>query len=92
MHRLKAESAILLGEAEGARRYFETAMAWYDKTVDRPELALSRLGLAELLLDHYPEEHAAAIEHLDLAIAEFRDMRMQPALERALGRRGLLKA
>jgi hypothetical protein len=31
-------------------------------------------------------------EHLDFAIAEFRDMKMQPALERALGRRGLLKA
>ncbi len=26
------------------------------------------------------------------AIAEFQDMKMQPALERALGRRGLLKA
>jgi hypothetical protein len=25
-------------------------------------------------------------------VAEFRDMKMQPALERALGRRGLLKA
>jgi hypothetical protein len=36
--------------------------------------------------------HDAAIEHLDFAIAEFRDMKMQPALERALGRRGLLKA
>jgi hypothetical protein len=32
----------------------------------------------------------AAIEHLDFA--EFQDMKMQPALERALGRRGLLKA
>jgi len=29
-----------------------------------------------------------AIEHLDFAIAEFQDMKMQPAL----GRRGLLKA
>ncbi len=34
----------------------------------------------------------AAIEPLDFAIAEFQDMKMQPALERALGRRGLLKA
>ena len=51
-----------------------------------------RLELAELLLDHYPDEHDAAIEHLDFAIAEFQDMKMQPALERALGRRGLLKA
>ena len=50
------------------------------------------IDLAELLLDHYPDEHDAAIEHLDFAIAEFQDMKMQPALERALGRRGLLKA
>jgi hypothetical protein len=58
----------------------------------RPELALSRLGLAELLLEHYPDERDAAIEHLDFAIAEFREMKMQPALERALRHRGLLKA
>ena len=45
-----------------------------------------------MLLDHYPDERDAAIEHLDFAIAEFQDMKMQPALERALGRRGLLKA
>ncbi len=42
--------------------------------------------------DHNPDEHDTAIEHLDFAIAEFQDMKMQPALERALGRRGLLKA
>ena len=58
----------------------------------RPEIAHTRLSLAELLLDHYPDEHDAAIEHLDFAIAEFQDMKMQPALEQALGRRGLLKA
>ena len=57
-----------------------------------PELTLSRLGLAELLLEHYPDERDAAIEHLDFAIAEFQDMKMQPALERALRHRGLLKA
>jgi hypothetical protein len=32
------------------------------------------------------------IKHFDFAVAEFHDMKMQPALERALGRRGLLKA
>ena len=51
----------------------------------RPELALSRLGLAELLLEHYPDEKADALEHLDFAIGEFREMKMQPSLERALG-------
>jgi hypothetical protein len=33
-----------------------------------------------------------AQEHLDFAIAEFREMKMQPALERAMSHRGLLKA
>jgi DNA-binding NarL/FixJ family response regulator len=47
--------------------------------------ALARLDLAELLLWHYPHESAAALEQLDLATAEFRAMRMQPALQRALG-------
>ncbi|MFC1947656.1 tyrosine-type recombinase/integrase [Chloroflexota bacterium] len=57
-----------------------------------PELALSRLGLAELLLDHYPDEKAEALEHLDFAIKEFREMKMQPSLERALRRKDILKA
>jgi hypothetical protein len=53
---------------------------------------LTHLGVAELLLEHYPEERDIAIEHLDFAISEFREMKMQPALERALRHRGLLKA
>jgi class 3 adenylate cyclase len=53
----------------------------------RPELALSRLGLAELLLDHDPAGRAEAIEHLDFAVGELREMKMQPALERALKRK-----
>ena len=57
-----------------------------------PELALTRLDLAELLLDHYPDERAEAIEHLDFAINEFRDMKMQPSLERGLGRKQVLGA
>ena len=39
----------------------------------RPEIALTRLGLAELLFEHYPDEAAEAQEHLDFAIAEFRE-------------------
>src|SRR5262249_10842373 len=35
-------------------------------------------------LRHYPREQAEAFEHLDTATAELRDMKMQPALERAL--------
>jgi len=58
----------------------------------RPEIALTRLQLAELLLEHYPQEKSEAIGHLDFAFAEFRDMKMQPSLERALRHKEILKA
>ena len=86
------DAAALLGLSEKARSFYELAEQQCHNIRFRPELALSRLGLAELLLDHYPQEREAAIEHLDFAIAELRDMKMRPALECALGRRGLLKA
>jgi len=57
-----------------------------------PEIALTRLQLAELLLEHYPEEKSDAPEHLDFAIAEFREMKMQPSLERALRHKEILGA
>ena len=50
----------------------------------RPEEALTRLQLVELLLHHYPEERTEALEHLDAALAEFQEMKMQPSLERAM--------
>ena len=58
----------------------------------RPEVALTWLQLAELLLEHYPRERAEALEHLDFAIAEFCEMKMQPALKRALRHKDILKA
>jgi hypothetical protein len=58
----------------------------------RPELALTRLQLAELLLEHYPDEKAEAIDYLDFAIKGFREMKMQPSLERALRKKKILKA
>ncbi|MFC1947349.1 zinc ribbon domain-containing protein [Chloroflexota bacterium] len=58
----------------------------------RPDLDLSHLGLAELLLDQSPEEKDEALEHLDFAIKEFREMKMQPSLEMALRRKDILKA
>jgi len=57
----------------------------------RREIPLTRLELAELLLEHYPDEKAEALEHLDFAIGEFREMKMQPALERALKQKENLK-
>jgi hypothetical protein len=40
----------------------------------------------------YPDEKAEALKHLDFAIGEFKEMKMQPALERALKQRETLKA
>ena len=72
--------------------HYDKALELMGKIRFRPEVALAHLELAELLLDHYPEERAEALEHLDFAITELRDMKMQPALERALSRREILKA
>ena len=40
----------------------------------------------------HPDEREKPMELLNFAIAEFREMKMQPSLERALRHRGLLKA
>jgi tetratricopeptide (TPR) repeat protein len=85
-------AAALLGRPEEARKYYEEALKITTKMRFRPEVALTRLQLAELLLEHYPDEKAEALEHLDFAIKESRDMKMQPSLERALRRKEILKA
>ncbi len=90
MGRLLGAAAALLGEPDKARGYYHQAIEVCTKVRFRPELALTRLQLAELLLDHYPAERAEAIAHLDFAIAECRYMQMAPSLERALRRRELL--
>jgi tetratricopeptide (TPR) repeat protein len=85
-------AAALLGRYEEARKHYQEAIRVCTGMRFRPELALTRLQLAELLLEHYPKERAEALEHLDFAIAEFRDMKMQPSLERALRHKEILKA
>jgi len=85
-------AAALLGRPEEARKYYQEALKVATEMRFRPEIALTRLQLAELLLEHYPEERAQALEHLDFAIAEFRDMKMQPSLERALKHKEILGA
>ncbi|MEK7216551.1 MAG: hypothetical protein AAB289_13250 [Chloroflexota bacterium] len=58
----------------------------------RPEIALTPLQLAELLLDHHPDRAAVAQAHLDFAVTEFRALKTTPSLERALRRKGVLRA
>jgi len=124
MGRLCGGAAALLGETEKARGYYAQAIEICAKVRFRPELALTRLELAELLLGQagamnrapMPGDAAStpaplaaegrvrgesrdsdkfraeALAHLDFAIAEFREMKMQPSLERALRHKELLKA
>lgn len=55
----------------GGTQYVE-ALEVCAKIRYRPEIALTRLQLAELILEHYPDERASAIEDMDFAIGEFR--------------------
>jgi ATP/maltotriose-dependent transcriptional regulator MalT len=79
------DAAVLLGDRPAARAYYEQALEAAGKIRFRPELALTHVSLAELLSGQ-PNDAARSdlLEHLDIAIPELRDMKMQPALERAL--------
>jgi tetratricopeptide (TPR) repeat protein len=85
-------AAALLGLYDEARKHYQEAIRVCTEMRFRPELALTRLQIAELLLEHYPAENKEALEHLDFAIKEFREMKMQPSLERALRHKEILKA
>jgi hypothetical protein len=90
--RLLGETSALLGEPGEARSLFSQALEVCQKVRFRPEIALIRLAMAELLLNGPPDERDESQAHLDCAIGEFQQMKMQPALERALSHKGLLKA
>jgi tetratricopeptide (TPR) repeat protein len=85
-------ACALLNRPEEARNHYREAISVCTDMKFRPELALTRLQLAELLLEHYPDEKKEALEHLDFAIKEFQDMKMQPSLERALKHKEILGA
>jgi DNA-binding CsgD family transcriptional regulator len=83
------DAAALLGNRAMARAHYIQALESAGKVRFRPELALTRLRLAELLFDEAGDvERTEALEYLDIAIPELRDMRMRPWLERALALRG----
>ena len=90
--RHRGAAATLLGEPQQALEHDRRGLEAAEQVGFRPEVALIRLGLAELLLDHHLEQREQALEYLDCAIAEFQAMQMQPSLERALSRREILKA
>jgi DNA-binding NarL/FixJ family response regulator len=80
------DAAVLAGDQAVARVHYMRALEAAGKIPFRPELALTHLRLAELLLDTVDDAaRLEALEHLEIAVPELRDMHMQPALDRALG-------
>ena len=77
-------AAALLGDFDAARRHLLVALDFAKRIQDHPETAHVRLALAGLLFEQFPDERAEAAEHLNLAVREFRDMKMRPALEDAM--------
>jgi DNA-binding CsgD family transcriptional regulator len=82
------DAAAMAGDRTAAGAYYKQALETAGRIRFRPELALTHLRLAELLLvDSDDQAQAEALEHLDVAIPELRDMHMQPGLERGLALR-----
>jgi DNA-binding CsgD family transcriptional regulator len=81
--RLLGEAAAMLGRPDDARARFEEALDLTRRVRFRPELALIRLELGELLVRHYPRERSEGVDHLKSALEGFRDMDMLPSLRHA---------
>jgi tetratricopeptide (TPR) repeat protein len=90
--RLLGGAAVLVCRYDEGRQHYDRAIKVCTEMRFRPELALSHLQLAELLLEHCPDDKQDALAHLDFAIREFREMKMLPSLERALRHKEILKA
>jgi DNA-binding CsgD family transcriptional regulator len=92
--RFRGSGARLLGERRTALLAYQQALQWATRLHHRPEIALTRLGIAELLLDESlargvsreerVSNRAEALAHLEFAIGELRAMQMAPGLKRAL--------
>jgi tetratricopeptide (TPR) repeat protein len=73
----------LLGHVDAARASYVRAIEVCAHAGFQPELALAHLQLADLLMEHYPQERASAKEHLNIATTGFQAMGMQPSAEEA---------
>lgn len=80
--------SALLGEYDNAEGYYNEAIDFCEGLRYRPELALTRLDFARMLLTHSGSRRKEAHHHLDLAIPELEAMSMWPALEAASLLRG----
>jgi hypothetical protein len=56
-----------MGRYDEARKYYQEAIKVCTEMRFRPKLALTRLQLAELLLEHYQDEKKEVLEHLDFS-------------------------
>jgi DNA-binding CsgD family transcriptional regulator len=72
------DAAALGGDRAAARAYYIQALDAAGRVRFRPEVALAHLRLAELLLED--DDESEALAHLNVAIPELRDMKMQPGL------------
>ncbi len=81
--RIVAGAHALLGDPGQARDWYKKAIDVCTNMRHRPELALTRMELAELLINHFPDEGQQASDLLGAAITELRDMKMVPSLEKA---------
>jgi tetratricopeptide (TPR) repeat protein len=84
-------AAALLGDYEQALRCYGQALEAAGKIQFRPEIALTHLQIARLLLEPGDSVEADdAKQRLQFAIAELREMQMAPALQSALELAGRL--
>ncbi|HEY3118736.1 MAG TPA: hypothetical protein VGK54_18490, partial [Chloroflexota bacterium] len=93
---LVGQAEALLGNRASALEHYQRSLDWTTKIRFRPEVALTRLAMAELLLDRAlttnptPTETEEGLAHLDFATKEFEAMKMAPALARATNLRATL--
>jgi DNA-binding CsgD family transcriptional regulator len=79
------DAAALVDDRAAARAYYLQALEAAGRIRFRPELALTHLRFAEFLVEGADDTaRSEALEHLNLAVPELRDMHMQPGLERGL--------
>jgi hypothetical protein len=90
--RQTGKAANLLGRFDESRNLLEKALEVCQQIDYLPELALTRLDLAELLIRQFPNERPRALQLLDLTLVALEEMGMLPALERALALRNATRA
>jgi DNA-binding CsgD family transcriptional regulator len=90
--RLRGDCFAVIGQPETASANYEEALRVCSRLGFRPELALTHLNYAELLAEHYPDKLGAAAEYLGVALGELGELKMNPALNRALILREALEA